>query len=85
MNKIILFLLAVICCTSCKNTWDGEARDLFHQGCMESAKEGGMAEGAAKSMCDCRLEKVMEKYPSFSDAMEHTDEMMNDPAMRECK
>ena len=27
---------------SCENTWDSEARDLFHAGCMEAAKEAYM-------------------------------------------
>ena len=77
--------LMMIACASCENTWDSEARDLFHQGCIESAKENNMEEAAAKSMCDCRLQKAMEKYPSFSDALAHTEELMNDPDLKACK
>lgn len=76
---------AMIFLPSCKNTWDGEARDLFLQGCIEGAKEDQMAEAAAKSMCDCRLEKAMELYPSFSDAMENVDKMMESPELKACK
>ncbi len=70
---------------SCENTWDSEARDLFHAGCMEAAKEAYMEDAAAKSMCDCRLEKAMQKYPSFSDAMENADKMMEDEDLKACK
>ena len=85
MKKICLILAIAATCSSCENTWDQESRDLFHQGCMESAKDNNMDEAAAKSMCDCRLEKVMKKYPSFSDALQHTEEMMNDPEVKACK
>jgi hypothetical protein len=85
MKKTVILFMLTLMLGACQNTWDSEARDLFHQGCMESAKESGKTEAAAKSMCDCRLEKVMKKYPNFNDAMEHTDEMMNDPELKECK
>ena len=82
INQIICMKrLALVCCSlllfSCENTWDSEARDLFHQGCMEEA--------AAKSMCDCRLEKAMKKYPSFSDAMANVDKLMEDEEIKACK
>jgi hypothetical protein len=81
--------LAILCCSlllfSCENTWDSEAKNLFHQGCMESSLEGGMEQAAAKSMCDCRLEKAMKKYPSFADAMENADKLMEDEDLKACK
>ncbi|HTM65204.1 MAG TPA: hypothetical protein VL093_02710 [Flavipsychrobacter sp.] len=85
MKKTVVLFMLIFSLTACKNTWDSEARDLFHQGCMESAKESGKNEAEAKSMCDCRLEKVMKKYPNFNDAMEHTGDMMNDPELQACK
>lgn len=90
INQIICMKrLALVCCSlllfSCENTWDSEARDLFHQGCMESSRESGMEEAAAKSMCDCRLEKAMKKYPSFSDAMANVDKLMEDEEIKACK
>jgi len=85
MKKLIALFLFAVTCVSCTNTWDTESRDLFRQGCMESAKENNMDDAAARSMCDCRLEKTMQKYPSFSDAMEHTQELMNDPDLKACK
>ena len=44
-----------------------------------------MEEAAAKSMCDCRLEKAMKKYPSFSDAMANVDKLMEDEEIKACK
>ena len=79
-----LFLFALLF-LSCKNTWDSDARDLFYQGCMESAKESGMDSLKAQSMCNCRLEKTMKKYPNFNDAMDHTKDLMKDKDLKECK
>jgi hypothetical protein len=85
MKRLLLVLAGSLTFCSCENTWDSEARDLFHQGCMESARESHMEEAAAKSMCDCRLEKAMKKHPNFADAMRHAGDMMNDPEMKACK
>ena len=85
MKRITAFFALCIVLISCKNTWDSEARDLFYQGCMETAKENHMEVAAAKSMCKCRLEKVMEKYPNFNEALKHTQEIMNDPEVKACK
>jgi len=85
MRKLVFPALMLFAFSSCENTWDTEARDLFHQGCMESARESNMDENAAKSMCDCRLEKAMKKYPNFANAMEHAGDMMNDPELKACK
>jgi len=84
-RKIGLVMIAFFTLSSCEHSWDSEARDLFHQGCVESGTESGMEETAAKSMCDCRLEKAMKKYPSFADAMEHAGDLMNDPDLKACK
>jgi hypothetical protein len=79
----VLMLLPIF--ISCKNTWDSEARDLFYQGCMESAVENGMDSLQAQSMCNCRLEKTMKKYPNFSEAMDHADDLMKDEGLKKCK
>lgn len=84
-NLLLLSVFLTLFCLSCKNTWDSDAKDLFYQGCMESAKETGMDSIAAASMCNCRLEKTMKKYPNFNDAMEHTEDLMKDKELKECK
>lgn len=84
MKKYIVFFAAILLATSCENTWDGESKDLFHQGCMNAAKNDGMAEDKAKAMCDCRLEKVMEKYPKFADAMANLTQLMTDTSFKSC-
>lgn len=81
---LLLLLLTFFFC-SCQSSWDEEAQTLFHQGCMEAAKEQHMSDKAAQSMCDCRLEKVMVKYPDFADALEHANEMANDAELKACK
>lgn len=84
MRKYLVLLAALPFLASCENTWDSESREMFVQGCMNSAKDE-MTQEAAKKMCDCRLEKAMDKYPNFSDAMDHIMELANDPAMKECE
>ena len=55
---------------------------MFHQACMSEAKH--MPEAEAKKMCDCRLEKIMEKHPNFAEAMDHIQDIINDPELKEC-
>ena len=38
----------------------------------------------AKTVCDCRLEKIMQKYPEFNDMMEHVDKVANDTDLAKC-
>lgn len=85
MKKVSVSLGILMAFTACKNTWDSEARDLFYQACIESAEENHMKPEAAESMCQCRLEKVMEKYPSFNEALGHTNEIMSDPEIKACR
>lgn len=85
MKKLLLLFSAVVVLTSCENTWDSDARDMFKRGCMSAAKKDNMAEDKAEQMCDCRLEKAMEKHPNFADAMDNIANIINDPAMKECE
>lgn len=86
MKKILPIILSVFLLGSCANSgWDQETKDLFRQGCMEDAKERGWDDAKAKSVCDCRLEKTMEKYPNMADALEHVDSLANDPDIKACK
>lgn len=84
MKQLILLLCTTCLLASCSG-WDSEHKELFQQGCITGAIEDGMTEAAAKSMCDCRLEVAMRKYPQMSDAFEHLDSLMADPDMKACK
>jgi hypothetical protein len=52
---------------------------------MNDAKASGMDEAAAKSRCDCRLEKIMKKYPEVDDALMNIEKVIQDPEVQECK
>lgn len=83
--KYYFLITAIICTlTSCENTWDQEGRDAFKQACMEDARSQHMSDEKAKTMCDCRLETVMKKYPRMGDALEHMSDIANDPDMKKC-
>lgn len=84
MKKVLLLVSSVLIFASCENTWDADARRLFVKGCMNAAKKDDMPEKKAEEMCQCRLEKAMEKHPNFAEAMDHIDEMISDPAMKDC-
>jgi hypothetical protein len=84
MKRYALLVTAVFLFSSC-GTWPAEEKEMFHQSCLEDAKERGMTEAQAKKMCDCRLEKMMTKYPKVEDALENIQEIMNDPAIQACE
>lgn len=84
MKQIILVALTICFLSSCSG-WDSESKASFHSSCMESVKTGDKTEAEAKSICDCRLEKTMKKYPSVEEALEHMVEIANDPEIAACK
>lgn len=85
MKKYLILLALLPMISSCENTWDSDARDMFTKACMKTAKEDNMAEDKAQKMCDCRLEKIMEKHPNFAEAMENIADVIQDPALKECE
>jgi hypothetical protein len=85
MKPCIFLIIILFIFSSCKNTWDSEAKDMFHQSCMEDAVTWAPSKDKAKVYCDCVLEKVMAKYPEMNDALEHMDSVIADPNIRSCK
>ena len=84
MKKYLVILLSIPFISSCENTWDSDARDMFTQACMKTERENGTPEDKAKNMCDCRLEKIMEKHPNFAEAMENITDVIDDPEVKKC-
>lgn len=85
MKRYLLLIGMSLAISSCENTWDSDARDMFLQGCMSSAAKHDIPEDKAKAMCDCRLEKAMKKHPNFAEAMDNIQDIINDPAMKDCE
>ena len=84
MKKCLgLIALTFIFC-SCENTWDGEMRDAYKQTCIDEAT-WATSEEQKNDYCDCVLERTMEKYPKVSDALEHMQDIANDPHIRACR
>lgn len=84
-GKRLLLTAVLYSMASCNPGWDSESRSLFREGCLEDAKERGMETTAAISMCECRLETAMRKYPKLSDALRNIDSLVNDPEMKACQ
>lgn len=85
MKKAFVFLVILFAASSCKNTWTGDDKEMFHQACMEDATTWAGGEDKARTYCNCVLDTVMAKYPHISDALEHINELTSDPAVRSCK
>ncbi|MCW3122716.1 MAG: hypothetical protein JWQ38_2208 [Flavipsychrobacter sp.] len=85
MKKGILFLLLVLCFTSCKHTWDSEDIAAFKEACMDDAKKWASSPEVAKTYCDCVFEQVEKKYPRESDALEHINEISKDSSLYRCR
>lgn len=85
MKRYMLAALLFLPLLSCKNTWDDDDKNMFYQSCIDAAKGDGNSEAKAKPYCDCLMEKMMEKYPNESDALDHMDSVITDPAMQQCK
>ena len=81
-KKLLLLPLIALC--SCKGSWDEDDKKVFYQSCLDEAK-GWVKPEKAKPYCDCVLDKVLAKYPNESDALEHIDSVINDPAVAQCK
>ncbi len=84
MKTILGILVAGVLFSSCSG-WDGESKEQFHSSCMESLLSSGKTEAEAKSICDCRLEKTVKKYPSVEKALENMDKIATDPEIAACK
>ena len=85
MKKIIALLLIILFFTSCKNTWSDEDKKAFYDACTEDANHAGSPPEKIKPYCDCVLGKIMAKYPSENDALEHIDSLAKDPDLISCK
>jgi hypothetical protein len=84
--KILIWALGcILVLSACTQSWDQENQDLFVQACLESARENQMEEAEARSMCTCRLETIMKKYPSFADAMGNLEKILEDEEVKACK
>ncbi len=82
--KLNLLFAALLLLSSCKETWDADDKKIFYQSCKEEAK-GWLKPQKIDPYCDCVLDKIMSKYPNESDALEHIDSVINDPAVAQCK
>lgn len=84
MRKYAIAAVVMLGLSSC-NSWPAEEKEMFHTTCMDDAKERGMTDEQAKKMCDCRLEKIMAKYPRVEDALTSLQAIMTDPEIQNCQ
>ncbi len=85
MGRTLIFILIIFSFTACKGSWDGEDKKAFYDDCLETATTWAGSPDKAKSYCDCVMDKMMKKFPSETDALEHIDSVLNDPDIYSCK
>ncbi len=85
MKKLLPLLLLIIISASCKDTWNGEDKDLFYQACTSEAIKWAGSKEKAKTYCDCVLQKMMARYPNEEDALENIGTLSKDTGLINCK
>lgn len=80
---VVIFTAVVL--VSCHNTWTEDDKNSFHQACMDDAATWSPSNEASRMYCDCVLGKIVKRYPNVNDALEHIEQLTNDPEMKECK
>jgi hypothetical protein len=58
--------------------WYEEDKKTFMKDCTKPSKEFDLTVEQKKKYCECMMEKIMAKYPVYSDANKHADEIMRD-------
>ncbi len=84
MKRHILFASLLFLFSACDSRWPDEEKKLFRESCLEDAHDRGLSEYQAQDVCDCRLERLMKKYPDVKDALENMQSIVNDPEIKAC-
>lgn len=84
MKRLLPLFVAVICFSSCENTWDSETKDMYLTSCKDEAT-WAKTDAEKDTYCNCMLDKLMAKYPKVSDFMENVDKVMADTTLQECR
>jgi hypothetical protein len=75
MRRPLILLFAIIVFANCNNNkgWSVADRQKGLKGCMDEAK-GSLDEATAKKYCSCVLEKAMQKYKTYAEAENGSEE-----------
>jgi hypothetical protein len=84
MKKYFLGFTILLSLSACDGGWPDDEKKMFYESCIEDAKDRGMNDVQAKAVCDCRLDKLMKKYPDVKDALENVQTIMTDPDLKKC-
>jgi ABC-type Zn uptake system ZnuABC Zn-binding protein ZnuA len=67
---VIIFLIIFSCAQKQKlspNEWYEEDKKEFMKDCTEPSNHPGITKDQVKIYCECMMEKIMKKYPKYSD------------------
>lgn len=84
MKSYLLITPLFLLLSSCSG-WSEDSKRDFITSCKETTLSEGKDEAQAKSICDCRLEKIMKKYPDVEAALEHMNEIATDKEIMACQ
>lgn len=67
--KLVLIVVASLLIYSCGQSkgWSKENKEKFIKGCVNSSKRA-VSEEKANEICNCLLNKMMEKYPTMKES-----------------
>ena len=85
MKKAFIFISLTLPCSSCFHVWDQEDKKLFRDICFQDARKWAGSDSKANAYCDCVMEKIVQKYPSETEALDHVDSIIKDPDLIECR
>ncbi len=85
MKKICALLLLTVLLTSCQGVWTQDDKDAFYEACIDDTKSWINDPAKAKLYCECVTIRVMERYPTVSDALENIETISKDPQIQVCR
>lgn len=83
--SVAIFMVVAGLLSSCQSGWDAESKKMFYDTCSEDLQQKGVSQEKAQTVCQCRLDAVMEKYPSLADVMGHIEEVIADTTLQRCE
>jgi hypothetical protein len=82
LTAVFLVILLFFACAKKEkksdNEWYEEDKKTFMKDCTKPNPEFKLTSEQKKKYCECMMGKIMAKYPNYSDANKHGDEIMKD-------
>lgn len=82
LTAVLLVILLFFACAKKESKsvkeWYEEDKKTFMRDCTKPNSDMGLTVEQKKKYCECMMGKIMAKYPVYSDANKHAEEIMKD-------